>query len=362
MRVRQKNSTAEAAFGYRFDVRVYQCQIACITLAALLAPGAHVQAEDGAPLPVNEQTPAGEITGQGLGAAVIPIGGTSLCPAPEATWQELLELVPHEHLVSRLGGQSGAAMPIQIEDLGGKFRISVLQRMREYREDARDCAHRARMASIFAALIIDPASLLEVPLCEHPPCGARAAAPEVVASVAEPPVPAPVPLPVLRLDISPLLVAGVGVDGPALHWGGAVRAAVGRGSITPVLGMAVLAPAETTIGSVRLRQWRLPLDVGIRAIVPGLHVDVFGELGITVALLSERALDLATSNSQSAVDVAGRAGLGARLKRASGVTPFVSLQAEITPRPPSVRVLPQGVVGRTPLVWIGASGGVSWGI
>ena len=35
------------------------------------------------------------------------------------------------------------------------FRISVLDKVREYREEARECAYRAKVAALFAVLIID---------------------------------------------------------------------------------------------------------------------------------------------------------------------------------------------------------------
>jgi hypothetical protein len=251
-------------------------------------------------------------------------------------------------------------MPIQIEDLGGKFRISVLHRVREYREEARDCTHRARMASIFAALIIDPAALLEAGACDHPPCSVSVPAPPTPAPAKMPPAPAPPP--VFRIDLGPILMMGMGSDDPSRHWGGALRMALGRGSVVPILGAVMVAPGETTLRGVRLRQWRLPVDLGIRVVLPGSWADLYGEIGLSLALLSERALDLVVSKSQNALEVGGRVGLGTRLGRARGVTPFAALQAEFVPDPPSVFALPAGDGGRTPRVWIGASAGASWGM
>jgi hypothetical protein len=124
----------------------------------------------------------------------------------------------------------------------------------------------------------------------------------------------------------------------------------------------MVAPAETTLGGVRLRQWRLPVDLGIRVVLPGSWADLYGEIGLSLALLSERALDLAVSKAQTAPEVGGRVGFGTRLGRARGVTPFAALQAEFVPDPPSVFALPAGDGGRTPRVWIGASAGASWGM
>jgi hypothetical protein len=354
----QKSSTRQAVFGYRPGVGAYRYSTPRIALIALLLIGRQAQAADSLqPKAATEMLP-GEVDGAESPGAVNPIGGNSLCPTADATWQELLTLVPREHLDSRLAGVSEG--PIQIEDLGGKFRVSVLHRVREYREEARDCAHRARMASIFAALIIDPAALLEAAPCEHPPCFASVPAPPIPAPAPKPP--APPPPPIFRLDLGPLLMMGVDAEKTSQHWGGSLRMTLGRGSLVPVLGAVVVAPAETTVGGVRLRQWRLPLDLGIRAVLRGPRADLYGEVGIALALLSERALDLAVSNSRNALELGGRVGLGVRLKPERGVTPFVALQAELVPDPPSVFALPRGEAGRTPRFWIGASIGASWGI
>jgi hypothetical protein len=331
-------------------------------LAVLFPAWGQAQAEDGLqPKDTKNATATtpSELDGVEAQGGGNPIGGTSLCPTADATWQELLTLVPREHLDLRLAGASEGA--IQIEDLGGKFRISVLHRAREYREEARDCAHRARMASIFAALIIDPAALLEAAPCERVPCPASVPAAPLPAPPA-PKIPAAVLPPIFRLDLGPMLMMGISAEELSRHWGGSLRMALGRGSLVPVLGAAVTAPAETILGGVRLHEWRLPVDLGIRVVMPGSKADFCGEVGIELALLEERALDLVVSRSQTALEWGGRVGLGVRLKPERGLTPFVALQAELVPYPPSVFALPQGEVGKTPVIWVGASMGASWGI
>jgi hypothetical protein len=290
-----------------------------------------------------------------------PVIGASLCPLPEAIWLELVTLVPREHLISRLRGPGQENTSIQIEDLGATFRVSVLGKVREYREEARECVYRAKVAALFAALIIDPAALLNAAGCEWPPClPAPAPAPPTRVESKAPPV---FPLrPLVRLEVGPALVTGLGAEEGAAHWGGALRFALGRGLVVPVVGVAALWPADTSIGGVRLRQWRLPVDLGVRASLPGKWVDFYGELGFAFALVSERALALATARSETGMELGGRVGLGARLARRAGLTPFVSLQADLLPDPPRVFALPEGLAGRTPYVWMGACAGASWGI
>ena len=264
----------------------------------------------------------------------------------------------------RLPGKPNAS--IQIEDLGAMFRISVLDKVREYREEARECAYRAKVAALFAALIIDPTALVNAGLCERPPCSppeeAALPAPVEVKVETPTPPPAPLPQPLVRMELSPTFMTGLGAKQLATHWGGVLRIALGRGPVVPVLGAAALWPANTSIGDVRLRQWRLPVDLGIRATLASSWIDLYGELGLAFALLSERALDLATAKTQTGIELGGRVGLGARLARRAGLTPFVLLQAEFLPQPPQVFALPEGVAGRTPYVWMGACVGASWGI
>ena len=360
--VRRNSTDHEAAFGYRLCVRVCRYQGQCIIAAALLAIGGRAYAADDAQ--GTGGTPASE--SNGVPGLPDPVVGASLCPLPDAIWQELVTLVPREHLISRLRGPGKAYTSIQVDDLGAMFRVSVLDKVREYREEARECAYRAKLAALFAALIIDPAALLSGALCEQPPC---LPAPAPSPPVAPPPAqvetkarPALPPRPLVHLELGPTLVVGLGAEDRAAHWGGVLRLTLGRGRVVPVLGTAGLWPAETSLGGVRLRQWRLPVDLGVRATLPGSWIDFYGELSFVLALLSERALDLAAPRSPMGVELGGRVGLGARLARRAGLAPFVSLQAEFLPDPPSVFALPEGLAGRTPYVWMGACVGVSWGI
>ena len=357
--VRRNSSIHEPGFGYRLGVWPCRYRRRCVIAAALLAISGRVYAGDDTQ--GNTVAPASESNRPVLPGSPDPVIGASLCPVPDAIWQELVTLVPREHLISRLRGPGRENTSIQIEDLGATFRVSVLGKVREYREEARECAYRAKVAALFAALIIDPAALLNAAGCERPPC-LLVPPPAPPARVETMAPAAPAPRPLVRLEVGPVLVTGLGAEESAAHWGGALRLALGRGLVVPVVGAAALWPADTSIGGVGLRQWRLPVDLGLRVTLPGKWVDFYGELGFAFALLSERALNLATARSQTGMEMGGRVGLGARLARRAGLTPFVSLQAELLPDPPRVFALPEGLAGRTPYVWTGACAGASWGI
>ncbi|HLK92134.1 MAG TPA: hypothetical protein VKZ18_19735, partial [Polyangia bacterium] len=76
------------------------------------------------------------------------------------------------------------------------------------------------------------------------------------------------------------------------------------------------------------------------------------------ALVSERALDLATARSQTALELGLRVAVGLHAT-AGRFAPFAALAAELVPLPPSVFALPEGTLGRTPLFWLGATAGAS---
>ncbi|HTP29782.1 MAG TPA: hypothetical protein VMK12_29490, partial [Anaeromyxobacteraceae bacterium] len=125
-----------------------------LALAGPTAAGEETRGEGGA---------SGPWEGNGAPASpshATPVVGASLCPTPDAVWQELLTLLPRDDLVGRLRSFGSAGAAVRIEDLGASFRVSLLDKARAYHEEARDCARRARMGALFAALVIDPTALL----------------------------------------------------------------------------------------------------------------------------------------------------------------------------------------------------------
>jgi hypothetical protein len=301
-----------------------------------------------------------------LGAPAAPIepataiGGPSTCPRPEAVWGELLTLVPHERLEARLRAVArGKAPAVEIFDLGVPYRIIAAGQVREYRDESHDCAYRARIAAVFVALAIDPAELVVPP----PPTPPTAAPPAPTPAPA--PAPGPdkmmdMPPPTARLDLGATALAGIGPDDRTGQIGAELRWAAGGRRIGPEAGLAALLPVDNTVGGVRLRQWRLPVDAGVRARIAGPRVERYGELGISVALLSERALDLASPKSQTALEIGLRVAVGLHAARGR-FGAFAALGAVLVPDPPAVFALPAGAVGHTPLLWVGATAGASLG-
>ena len=95
--------------------------------------------------------------------------------------------------------------------------------------------------------------------------------------------------------------------------------------------------------------------------IAGPRFERYGELGVSAALLSERALDLATASSQTGLELGVRLAAGLHASRGRWA-PFAALSGELVPVPPAIFALPAGTVGHTPIFWIGATAGVSLGL
>ncbi len=282
------------------------------------------------------------------------IGGPSSCPRPDAVWSELVTLVPPERLEARLRTATrGKAPLVEIVDLGVPYRILAAGQVREYRDDSRDCAYRARIAAVFVALAIDPAQLAMLPAPAPP------APPPPLPQTAPPPFD-DLQSPRARLDLGATVVGGLGPEDHVGQVGAELRWSAGRHRVGPEAGVTALLPVDNTVGGVRLRQWRLPIDAGLRARIAGPRFERYGELGVSAALLSERALDLATSRSQTGVEIGLRLAVGVHAAHAR-FAPFAALSGELVPVPPAIFALPAGTVGHTPLFWIGATAGLSLG-
>ena len=284
--------------------------------------------------------------GEGPPTTAAIIAGGSVCPTPAAVWSELEPLVPPQRLAEgarELGGDGG--LPT-ILDQGAVYRVTTGGRAREYRDDARACAQRARVAAIFLALSLEPAAAAdEMPT---PPTSPVATAPARDETRA-------------RLELGARFDAGLGPSPADLTGGISFRASVGRGPLVVSGGAGILFPRDVAIGDVPLRQWRAPFDLGLRARRNGRVLAPFVEGGVVIALISEGGKGLATVSTTHAFELGARAAIGFHGTWSSRFAPFATLHAEWIPSPSSVVALPRGVVGHTPRVWLGATAGLFWG-
>jgi hypothetical protein len=340
-------------FGYRGLVREALLRRAGLAAALLLGLGGGMASPAGAAAAEDPRLPAtvpnpGSFEAPSVKAPAM-IGGPSACPRPDAVWNELVTLVPPERLEARLRTVPRGDTPlVEIIDLGVPYRIVAAGQVREYRDESRDCSSRARIAAVFVALAIDPATPPPTP------------APAAVAQPTPPPM-VEQPPPGARLDLGATVVGGVGPDDRVAQVGAELRWSAGHRWLGPQIGVAALLPVDNTVGGVRLRQWRLPIDAGVRVRSAGPRFERYGEIGVSAALLSERALDLAASRSQTGMEIGLRLAVGVHASHGRW-TPFAALSGELVPVPPAIFALPGGTVGHTPIFWLGATAGVSLGL
>jgi hypothetical protein len=275
------------------------------------------------------------------------VGGQSTCPRSDLVLAELATLLPPERVSARLRARAGTPA-VELVDLGVPFQVVVGGHVREYRDEARDCAQRARVAAVFVAMTIDPAAVITAPAPSPP-----APPPPAVADTPRGP-------PAARVDVAAAIDAGTIADERVAQGGLDVRLAVGRRPLAFVAGATVLWPADTSIGGVRLHQWRLPIDAGVRVRFIERRFAPYAELGLCAAALSETAADLAAASNRTTIELGVRGAIGVRVG-ASRLAPFAALRADWVPSPPEIYARPQGVAGHTPTLWIGASAGASLG-
>ena len=280
------------------------------------------------------------------------ISATGACPAVETIWTAMATLVP-----------SGAldALPhaatIDVSDLGDTYRVRLstggVERVRVYRDLARDCAQRARFAAVFVVLTLMPPELLIDSPPKLPPPEPVAPEPAIVA--APPPVVDAAPPPRrLRLEL-----AALGDAAPAVL--SAPEMASAGGELRVGLFAVGLQPGtDFTMGMLRAREQRIPLDAGVRLRHAGRLIEVGGEASLVAAIFRAEGLSPVVAKQATRVDLGVRAGVTLRLgARDARIAPIAGLHGLYFPRPYDLATIPGGIAGRTPTFRIGATAGLA---
>jgi len=273
-----------------------------------------------------------------------PVVVTGDCPSAQAVTAALGSALGSE-------ARSGAADVPRVSDQGDRFSVAAAGQIRQYSDPARDCDERARAAAVFIALALNP------PVAPPAPAPKEAPAPPAAVVVAPPPVPAAASW----FD----LAAAARVDGgPASDTGTAIgfeaRASFGLWRWLGIAASAgVLAPAQTELSSVTVRQQRFPLSLALiarRALPPRFVVT--GAVGAALVPLTVRAGALDGGSQSTRLDAGARVAVELRARATQRLAPFVDLHAEIFPRAYQLDVDPLGTVGTTGRFWVGAAAGL----
>jgi hypothetical protein len=292
---------------------------------------------------------AGNVVAIATAAGSAIAAAPSDCPRVEDVSSELQTLMSAAQSPEQIS-LAGQAPAIEVTDLGTGFRVTVSGRAREYKDEARDCARRARVAAVFVAVALGP------PISSPAP-----APPTVVAPVAPPRPRVASPRPT-QLELGVGVESALSTPGRSNMIGPALRVAVGTGAVRFVAGMAVLAPGETSVAGVTVRQWHVPVDAGLRVGLRASLLDLSADLTLAAGPLFLRAPDLAAPRSDTVFEWGARAGVTARYQAFGRLAPFASAGAQLVADPAELHTLPGGVIGRAPAVWIGARAGISVGL
>ncbi len=278
------------------------------------------------------------------------------CPSPAAVERAVAELTSRERARPEL--DEGARRSLVLEDLGTRFRVSLSGRTREYADEGRDCERRTRLAAVFIALVLTGDEGAEdAPAATETP---GAAAP---AASSAPPPPRRAPSPREHERASRFFADAAARVAFAPKNSGLVvlpGAELGVSFMPGDLGvrLAVAAPFVTgtlAVGPASARVARYPVSLLARY---QLHLAPFVatlEAGAEGALLTVARED--GSHAHTRVDVAGRLGLGLALA-GFRVSPVLNAFVEAVPLRFPLALEPDGVLEKTPALWVGATAGL----
>jgi hypothetical protein len=169
--------------------------------------------------------------------------------------------------------------------------------------------------------------------------------------------------PLLRVELAGLAETALGAfDEPrAQSLGGELRALLARGDFAPLVTLGFAPPARVQAGPVDVEVERAQMGLGLRAQAELGPCDLGGDFTLLVARERVQGLGLEHPARSNGFELGLRA--AALLSLATGrVGPVLALHASVFPAPNEFEVLPRGQAGRMPLVWLGASLGLFFGL
>jgi hypothetical protein len=146
----------------------------------------------------------------------------------------------------------------------------------------------------------------------------------------------------------------------ALYSGGAeMRLYVGSAHVGGVIGVAGLSPTTLDVPPARARLTRIPFDVGARGRLRRGRVGLALELGLVLAAQITEGVDVTPSVRATRLEVGLRASARVELWAWRRLAPFFALVGEYVPVPYELVLPSAGIVGTTPLGWVGGVAGLA---
>jgi len=288
------------------------------------------------------------------------VGEETACPTPAQVVTVLRRLLPR----TKVTAESGPAAPADaaIKDEGSQYRVSIAGQEREFVDNARQCAERARHAAVFVALVLDPPMIPEPSDAPPAPPAPPAAAPPSLPPAERAATPSRAPPTFTALDLSLGAILQVAPSA------GERRTTVASGVMAWVrakrgfhlaLGAGVLRGAFEFDGVVA-DAWWVPIHLAAGMGFESDRWELGAELGPSVGILSVLARDLPQAQNQIRLEWGVRAAGFSRLWFSKNIALHLSGEALVRPSRYALLIDPEGQVGLTPVLWLGGSAGLSF--
>jgi hypothetical protein len=278
----------------------------------------------------------------------------------------------------------------RVVDLGARYRIAWRGDLREREDPARLCEERANVAAVMIAMSLRPpkfARRAPPALPPPPPPPPPPVEPEpvrsedpVVSTVLSTPPPSPILLPApakpvvvttvtapaapktprrVRVELDASLVGALApIDNPPLAAGFELRLAIGGDRFAALIGAGAYTPATQSLDLAQAVTVRAPFDLGVRASLSRGRLRPSLDLGLVLGLLSIEGREVARPESALRLDVGLRVAPSLRVRLHDKVALVISLPVTVSFITHELEVLPSGVRGETPRVWLGLNLGV----
>ena len=240
-------------------------------------------------------------------------------------------------LTAKLGDASAAG--IEIRDHGTTWDIQVRGRVATYSDAARDCGERERVATVFAALVLEPLDADQAGGIDQ-----GVARPAASPHRARP----------FSLEIAPLFAWATGAQGgnTPLGLGGQARASLSGERLGLSLGAEIVSFFGFDVGRYGASIIRAAFDLSARVRGRSGRFRLAAELGPHLAVLRVRGTGLYENRTSTHDDAGVRAALLARL-HSFRLAPYLALQAALGFRRIDLTVDPSGSIGQLPRLWLG---------
>ena len=272
------------------------------------------------------------------------------CPNAALLRQQLAPLVGGDVALT-IGTETGedGSRHASVDDGDEHYAVEIDGLRRELDDPARNCVERARIAAVFIALNLRPAS----------------AAPVVTEVAPEPPAPLPDEPERARLGLQLFGEAAYSgeIGGAAPGAGAGVWLA--HGSLHFAVSVAMLAATEVGLastggidGSVELA--RFPLTLSASYLWRAGPFELGPALGLSADFVRLRGVGVPRPQTELRFSPGALAAAEVHLRLTSALLGVLRAGLTAFPRAYALRVEPAGQLARTPRLWLSASLGIEW--